>query len=226
MYTLIQYAYVCVNHPISIHAFHSNQYLLTGLINKSATNIVASMALFHGGLVQLLGGLWEIYVGNVFAATAFCSYGGFWMSFGFFVAHMIDNVPQEDMTHVVCVGVGVGVGLGVGVVVSVCVSLFLTLSFPLFLSLSSLLLFSGGPLLLDFCHLLPPCCFMEDDLASLHPLRHFGGHFHHANGGRVSKYDSANQGQEREREGGGGERGKRGNEKRGGRKRERERKRE
>ena len=86
------------------------------------------MALFHGGLVQLLGGLWEIYVGNVFAATAFCSYGGFWMSFGFFVAHMIDNVPQEDMSHVVCVGVGVGVGVGVSV------SLFLTLFSSLSLS--------------------------------------------------------------------------------------------
>lgn len=39
------------------------------------------LALFYGGLVQLLAGLWEFQTGNTFGTVAFCSYGGFWMSF-------------------------------------------------------------------------------------------------------------------------------------------------
>jgi uncharacterized protein len=31
---------------------------------------------------QLLAGMWEFATGNTFGATAFASYGGFWMSFG------------------------------------------------------------------------------------------------------------------------------------------------
>jgi len=39
------------------------------------------MAIFCGGLAQLLAGMWEFPRGNTFAATAFTSYGAFWMSF-------------------------------------------------------------------------------------------------------------------------------------------------
>ncbi|CAJ0839871.1 16685_t:CDS:2 [Entrophospora sp. SA101] len=45
-------------------------------------NIVVGLALFYGGLVQLLAGMWEFKTGNTFGATAFSSYGGFWLSFG------------------------------------------------------------------------------------------------------------------------------------------------
>jgi succinate-acetate transporter protein len=44
-------------------------------------NVVLGMALFYGGLVQLLAGMWEFAAGNTFGATAFSSYGGFWLSF-------------------------------------------------------------------------------------------------------------------------------------------------
>jgi len=39
------------------------------------------MAIFAGGLAQLLAGMWEFPRGNVFGATAFTSYGAFWMSY-------------------------------------------------------------------------------------------------------------------------------------------------
>lgn len=45
-------------------------------------NVVLGMALGYGGLVQLLAGMWEFAAGNTFGATAFSSYGGFWLSFG------------------------------------------------------------------------------------------------------------------------------------------------
>jgi succinate-acetate transporter protein len=39
------------------------------------------LALFYGGLCQLLAGMWEFKTGNTFGSVAFSSYGGFWMSF-------------------------------------------------------------------------------------------------------------------------------------------------
>jgi len=44
-------------------------------------NAVVGMALFCGGLVQLLAGMWEFPRGNVFGGTAFSSYGAFWLSY-------------------------------------------------------------------------------------------------------------------------------------------------
>jgi len=44
-------------------------------------NVVVGMAIFCGGLAQLLAGMWDFPRGNVFGATAFTSYGAFWMSY-------------------------------------------------------------------------------------------------------------------------------------------------
>ena len=49
-------------------------------------NIVVGSALFYGGLAQLLAGMWEFAVGNTFGATAFSSYGAFWLSYAFMVS--------------------------------------------------------------------------------------------------------------------------------------------
>ena len=47
--------------------------------------VTVAFALFFGGLVQLLAGMWEFRRNNMFAATALSSYGGFWLSYGFYV---------------------------------------------------------------------------------------------------------------------------------------------
>ena len=39
------------------------------------------LALFYGGLVQLLAGMWEFRKGNTFGAPAFCSFGAFWLAY-------------------------------------------------------------------------------------------------------------------------------------------------
>jgi len=49
--------------------------------NIAHPNVVVGMAIFCGGLAQLLAGMWEFPKGNVFGATAFTSYGAFWMSY-------------------------------------------------------------------------------------------------------------------------------------------------
>jgi len=51
------------------------------LINADVVAVVLPLALFYGGLVQLLAGMWEFRRGNTFAATAFSSFGAFWLAF-------------------------------------------------------------------------------------------------------------------------------------------------
>lgn len=43
--------------------------------------VVVGLALFYGGVMQLVAGIQEFRQGNTFGATAFCSYAGFWMAF-------------------------------------------------------------------------------------------------------------------------------------------------
>jgi len=39
-------------------------------------------ALFYGGLAQFCAGMWEFKAGNTFGATAFSTYGAFWLGVG------------------------------------------------------------------------------------------------------------------------------------------------
>ncbi|HEX7715866.1 MAG TPA: acetate uptake transporter, partial [Marmoricola sp.] len=41
-------------------------------------------------------GLWEFAKGNTFGATAFCSYGGFWISYWWLTAHNVGELPAAD----------------------------------------------------------------------------------------------------------------------------------
>lgn len=50
-------------------------------IIPSAGAAVLGVALFYGGIAQLAAGMWEFAKGNTFGATAFTSYGAFWLSF-------------------------------------------------------------------------------------------------------------------------------------------------
>ena len=56
----------------------ANSNLLPG-----AASGVFGMALFYGGIAQLVAGIWEFANKNTFGATAFTSYGAFWLAFWF-----------------------------------------------------------------------------------------------------------------------------------------------
>ena len=45
-------------------------------------NLVLGFGMFFGGLLQIIAGVSEIKRNNIFGYTAFCLYGGFWMSVG------------------------------------------------------------------------------------------------------------------------------------------------
>jgi succinate-acetate transporter protein len=48
-----------------------------------ASATVLGLALFMGGIAQFVAGIWEFANRNTFGATAFCSFGAFWMAFWF-----------------------------------------------------------------------------------------------------------------------------------------------
>ncbi len=72
--------------PLGLAAFALTTFVLSGHNATFIPDLVwVGLALFYGGLTQLLAGMWEFRNRNVFGATAFSTYGGFWMSLGIFV---------------------------------------------------------------------------------------------------------------------------------------------
>src|SRR6266581_5546236 len=71
--------------PLGLSAFALTTFVLSAANANliAAPNIVLGLALFYGGVVQLVAGIQEFRAGNTFGATAFCSYGGFWLALGF-----------------------------------------------------------------------------------------------------------------------------------------------
>lgn len=71
--------------PLGLAAFALTTFMLSGA-NASFIpgGIWIGLAIFYGGLIQLLAGMWEFRNRNVFGATAFATYGGFWLSLGVF----------------------------------------------------------------------------------------------------------------------------------------------
>jgi uncharacterized protein len=72
--------------PLGLAAFALTTFVLSGHNATFIPDLIwVGLALFYGGLVQFAAGMWEFRNRNVFGATAFSTYGGFWMSFGIFV---------------------------------------------------------------------------------------------------------------------------------------------
>ena len=94
--------------PLGLAAFALTTFFLSfvnaGLVPDTVEPVVFGLALAYGGGAQLLAGMWEFAKGNTFGATAFSSYGAFWLSFWWLTAHLADyKIPASD--------VGKGVGL-------------------------------------------------------------------------------------------------------------------
>ncbi len=72
--------------PLGLAAFALTTFLLSAANAdwmKSATGDAwLGYAFAYGGLAQLLAGMWEFRNKNVFGATAFSTYGGFWIGLG------------------------------------------------------------------------------------------------------------------------------------------------
>jgi succinate-acetate transporter protein len=78
--------------PLGLGAFAMTTFFLScvnaGFLPKSVEGVVLGLALFYGGIAQVLAGMWEFVKGNTFGAVAFTSYGAFWLSFWYLIAHV------------------------------------------------------------------------------------------------------------------------------------------
>src|SRR5947208_11599014 len=69
--------------PLGLAAFALTTFILSGHNATFIPDLIwIGPALFYGGIVQLLAGMWEFRNRNVFGATAFSTYGGFWLGLG------------------------------------------------------------------------------------------------------------------------------------------------
>ena len=69
--------------PLGLAAFALTTFLLSAAnanwMGSATGNAWLGYALAYGGAIQLLAGMWEFKNRNVFGATAFSTYGGFWI---------------------------------------------------------------------------------------------------------------------------------------------------
>jgi succinate-acetate transporter protein len=74
--------------PLGLAAFALTTFLLSAANagwTKGSGSEWLGYAFAYGGLAQLLAGMWEFKNKNVFGATAFTSYGAFWIGLGLYV---------------------------------------------------------------------------------------------------------------------------------------------
>ncbi len=94
--------------PLGLAGFALTTLVLSvanaGWVPATVTPVVFGLALAYGGIAQFAAGMWEFAKGNTFGATAFASYGAFWVSYWWLTGHLADSkIPPAD--------VGKGVGL-------------------------------------------------------------------------------------------------------------------
>src|SRR5664280_1897866 len=66
--------------------------------NKGLAAVVLPIALFYGGIAQLLAGMWEFKKANTFGALAFTSYGAFWISYAAYVKFVVPGLLASPAT--------------------------------------------------------------------------------------------------------------------------------
>lgn len=85
--------------PLGLAGFAATTFVLSSfnahLIDANLEAVVLPLALFYGGLVQLLAGMWEFRKGNTFGATAFGSYGAFWLSYAAYAKFVAGSLPAD-----------------------------------------------------------------------------------------------------------------------------------
>ena len=85
--------------PLGLAGFALTTFVLScvnaNIVPQALVGGALGAALGYGGLAQFAAGLWEFAKGNTFGATAFCSYGGFWISFWWLAEHDLANLGPD-----------------------------------------------------------------------------------------------------------------------------------
>jgi uncharacterized protein len=95
--------------PLGLAAFALTTFLLSAINAGWAKNTTGgdwwAYAIAYGGLGQLLAGMWEFRNRNVFGATAFSTYGCFWIGLGLWL-HF--TAPTASATNLVALNRDLG----------------------------------------------------------------------------------------------------------------------
>lgn len=110
--------------PLGLAGFALTTFVLSlnnaGLFGTAdVLGIVLPLALFYGGLAQLIAGIMEFRRNNTFGAVAFTSYGAFWMSLSALVYFILPTIPK---------GTNVGHLLGVFLLAWTIFTVYMTLA--------------------------------------------------------------------------------------------------
>src|SRR5664280_1489583 len=89
--------------PLGLAGFALTTFMLSVfnaniISNKGLLQVVLPVALFYGGIAQLLAGMWEFKKANTFGALAFTSYGAFWISYATFVKFVAPGLNASPAT--------------------------------------------------------------------------------------------------------------------------------
>lgn len=91
--------------PLGLAAFALTTFLLSaknaGWMGSATGDAWLGYAFAYGGLGQLLAGMWEFRNRNVFGATAFSTYGAFWIGLFLWVKFVAGAAPPAGVTATV-----------------------------------------------------------------------------------------------------------------------------
>jgi uncharacterized protein len=92
--------------PLGLGGFAATTFALSmvnaGWLSGGAVPMVLTLALFYGGALQVLAGMWEFRNNrNTFGAVAFTSYGFFWLTVWWLFGTALGKVPAGDVNATV-----------------------------------------------------------------------------------------------------------------------------
>jgi uncharacterized protein len=89
--------------PLGLAAFALTTFLLSAAnahwMSSATGDAWLGYAFAYGGLGQLVAGLFEFRNKNVFGATAFCTYGGFWFGLGLWALLVAPNAASATAAN-------------------------------------------------------------------------------------------------------------------------------
>lgn len=91
--------------PLGLAGFALTTFVLSmanaKLVPETIHATFLTLGLFYGGIAQMLAGMWEFKKNNTFGATAFTSYGAFWLALASVIVFeklkLIDFGPDRNI---------------------------------------------------------------------------------------------------------------------------------
>ncbi|MEU3515785.1 acetate uptake transporter [Streptomyces sp. NPDC006654] len=88
--------------PLGLGAFAATTFVLSVfnanlITDQTLAAVVLPLALFYGGLAQLLAAMWEFRKGNTFGATGFGSYAAFWLAYAAYARFVAGSLPPATV---------------------------------------------------------------------------------------------------------------------------------